>query len=386
MRPEPQPPSGHCHKAQPALPRVPGSAIPKLARWRLGILALCSVALGAEHHGRRFLGFESFDTWQRRPGASTNQVVLDSGVVSAGINWDEFVLSWNVETPAGTGAKFEARPVGVGPSQPFYVMGLWASDPAAGQPRESVRGQKDDVAEVQTDTLVLRKPAEAVEVRVTLTRTGAGLEPRLKFLGLSFLDSRVKPPLLAPNPAAWGRVLAVPERTQVIYPEGISSWCSPTSLSMLLAFWGTELGRPELTIEVPEVARAVHDPRWPGTGNWPFNTAFAGGFPGLRGYVTRLADVSELEDWVAAGVPVATSLSYNLLRGKLRTRDDGHIVVVRGFTDRGDVVVNDPGTGQEIRRTFPRANLVTAWAVSRNTVYLIYPTARPAPADRFGHW
>jgi hypothetical protein len=344
------------------------------------------VALGAEHHGRRFIGFESFETWQRSAGASPHQWSLSSGTLPAGIEWNELVLSWNVETPPGTGVQFEVRPVPGAADRPFYVMGLWASDPAADHPRESVRGQKDDLAEVQTDTLVLRRPADAVEVRVTLTGTGKGLDPRLKFLGLSFLDNRVKPAVLAPNPTAWGRELPVPERTQVIYPEGISFWCSPTSLSMLLAFWAAELHRPELALEVPAVARAVHDPKWPGTGNWAFNTAFAGSFPGLRGYVTRLADVSELDDWVAVGVPVATSLSYNLLRGKPRTRDDGHLVVVRGFTGNGDVIVNDPGTGKDIRRVFTRANLVTAWAVSRNTVYLVHPTDRPVPTDRFGHW
>jgi hypothetical protein len=134
------------------------------------------------------------------------------------------------------------------------------------------------------------------------------------------------------------------------------------------------------------VARAVHDPEWPGTGNWAFNTAFAGGFPGLRAYVTRLSDVSELEDWVLAGVPLAVSVSYNLLRGEPREREDGHLVVVRGFTAAGDVVVNDPGTSREIRRVFARPNLARAWAASGHTVYVVHPVDQALPADRFGHW
>ena len=57
-----------------------------------------------------------------------------------------------------------------------------------------------------------------------------------------------------------------------------------------------------------------------------------------------------------------------------------------GFTEKGDVIVNDPGTRQQIRRVYPRENLVKAWARSQNTVYLIYPQGANIPDDRFGHW
>jgi hypothetical protein len=61
-------------------------------------------------------------------------------------------------------------------------------------------------------------------------------------------------------------------------------------------------------------------------------------------------------------------------------------VVVRGFTAGGDVIVNDPGTGKEIRRVFARQALIHAWAVSNNTVYLLHPASLTPPNDRFGHW
>ena len=61
-------------------------------------------------------------------------------------------------------------------------------------------------------------------------------------------------------------------------------------------------------------------------------------------------------------------------------------MVCVGFTETGDVVINDPGTRQNVRKTFPRANLVNAWAYSHNTVYLLYPETAAVPPDRFGHW
>ena len=135
------------------------------------------------------------------------------------------------------------------------------------------------------------------------------------------------------------------------------------------------------------MAHEVRDPNWPGTGNWPFNTAYAGSFSGLRACVTRFSDVSELEDWIARGIPVIVSVAYTVLKGAPpRAGPDGHIIVCVGFTQDGDVIVNDPGTRQQIRRVFPRQNLVKAWAQSHNVVYLIYPEASRLPPDRFGHW
>jgi hypothetical protein len=61
-------------------------------------------------------------------------------------------------------------------------------------------------------------------------------------------------------------------------------------------------------------------------------------------------------------------------------------VVCVGFTESGDPVINDPGTSQNVRKIFPRANLVKAWAYSENTAYLIYPEGAEIPDDRFGHW
>jgi hypothetical protein len=168
------------------------------------------------------------------------------------------------------------------------------------------------------------------------------------------------------------------------YPNG-KVLCSPTTVSMLLTFWSQQLKRPDLDHDVPDVVAGVYDSNWHGTGNWPFNMAYAGSYPGLRAYVTRLTDVSELEDWIAQGIPVGLSLCYDRLRGK-GPGPNGHLVVCVGFTTNGDVVVNDPGTTLHVRKTFPRKNLIYAWSYSRNTVYLVYPEDAEVPKDRFGHW
>ena len=230
-----------------------------------------------------------------------------------------------------------------------------------------------------TDTLVLVRPARRAQVRLTIRGPVEGL----KFLACSFTDTRAVAVPDAPDRAAWGRTNDVPIRSQAEYPEGVKSWCSPASTSMLLAFWARELVRPELDADVREVAAGAHDPGWPGTGNWPFNMAFAGARPGLRACVARFDGLSGLEAWTKRGLPVAISVSYAMLKGAPRTEPgDGHLVVVCGFTPDGDVVVADPGVRRErVRRVFPRSDVARAWATSRRTVYLIWPEDRSVPLD-----
>ena len=161
--------------------------------------------------------------------------------------------------------------------------------------------------------------------------------------------------------------------------------CSPTAVSMVMAYWARQLRRPELDRDVPAIANAIYDPNWPGTGNWPFNTAYAGSFQGIRAYVTRLSDLSEVEDWVAAGIPVVLSVCADRLHRR-GPGPNGHLIVCVGITGTGDPVVNDPGVAVNIRRVYPRKDLIYAWAHSRNAVYLIYPEDSDIPNDRFGHW
>ena len=106
--------------------------------------------------------------------------------------------------------------------------------------------------------------------------------------------------------AAWGTVLDVPERSQMVYPNGGPVWCSPTSTSMVMAYWSERLGEPALNRPVPEVAAAVYDVVYRGNGNWPFNTAYAGR-DGLVAYVSRMSTLGQVERWIEAGVPVVAS-------------------------------------------------------------------------------
>jgi hypothetical protein len=379
---------------------------PALAATALALLACAALdstgvsAAEKSANPARFLAFRRFDNWTRAAGES-GSTVLASPSIDPGIPWDELIASWNASTPPGTGIKVEARGVYPDHATRFYTLGIWSSDPGLAafdrearptlHPRESVSGQKDGDGHVDTDTLSLKRPGAKLEVRITLDASG-DKTPDLRFLGLSFLDSRsARSADDAPKQSrAWGLTLEVPERAQGSYPHG-AVICSPTCTSMTLSYWSKEAGRPELDKDVPDVVQGVYDRARGGTGNWPFNTAYAGSFPGIRAYVTRFTSIAELEQWIEAGIPVVCSVSYDLLRGRpLSASESGHLVICVGFTKEGDVVLNDPALnpkrGLRVRTPYPRKQFEAGWAHSRNTVYLIYPESHKIPANKLKHW
>lgn len=354
-----------------------------------GALTLAVVALGftcnccaLDARGAQFIGFSSFEQFTKVAGNGVAETVFTSPVIQSRIETDELIASWNVRSRAAAYLKVEARAIYSDHATRYFQLGRWSSD-AAKFPRESVLNQRDADGDVATDTLTLTKPCRQLQVRLTLGGDD-NAKPELKFLGISLLDRKAAPPSLPPNRAAWGKLLPVPERSQMAYTGG-GVWCSPATVSMLMGFWSEKLNRAELNNDVPQIVGAIYDANWEGTGNWPFNTAFAGSFDGMRAYVTRMTDVSELEDWIERGIPVGLSVCYDRLRGKT-SGPNGHLVVCVGFTKDGDIILNDPGTSRNVRKVFPRKNLIHAWAYSKNAAYLVYPEKASPPKDRFGHW
>ena len=336
-----------------------------------------------ESRANSFVALKDFSSFARGVGTNAEEIVMTSPIIRAELEWNELIASWNVDAPSEAYLKFEVRPLYPEATSKFYSLAQWSSDGKTFS-RENLGPQRDGAGHVSTDTLILKQPCRRFQARITIGGKGRK-KCRVKFLGFSLSDTTATVAVLPPNRKAWGKTLDVPERSQMAYPNG-KVLCSPTTVSMMMTFWSKKLGRRELDHDVPEIVDAVYDLRWDGTGNWPFNMAYVGSFPGMRAYVSRFSDVSELEDWIASGIPVGLSLCYNRLRGRDNSPPSGHLIVCVGFTPEGDVIVNDPGTSKGVRKTFPRKNLINAWAYSHNAVYLIYPEGRKVPIDRFGHW
>jgi hypothetical protein len=172
----------------------------------------------------------------------------------------------------------------------------------------------------------------------------------------------------------------------MVYADGGEVWCSPTSTSMVLGYWGDN--PPDCSTRVHAAVNGVFDWLYDGHGNWPFNTAYAAtqsaGTTPLEGYVARFTGMNQIEDWIAAGVPVVISYAWKKsdLAGAPISSSNGHLAVIVGFNAAGNPVVNDPAAAkdEEVQRTYNRAELESLWLEhSGGTVYLIYPADWPVP-------
>ena len=83
------------------------------------------------------------------------------------------------------------------------------------------------------------------------------------------------------------------------------------------------------------LAADTYDHGYDGTGNWPFNTAYAAPLAGAA-FVTRLRSLREAERFVAAGIPVVASIAFGSgeLTGAPISATNGHLLVIVGFTAR----------------------------------------------------
>lgn len=324
-----------------------------------------------------------------------------SPLVFPGFAASQAVASWNATTPGGSWIQVDLRGItSAGNTTKWYVMGRWAADDTEFT-RTSVPGQRDADGTVDIDTFIATSGTglTAWQVRATLYRPAGGtVTPSLRSVGA--MASRLPDPSKYPTStplAALGTVLPVPQYSQELhigqYPQwdgGGEAWCSPTSTSMVVAYWGTgptpaDYAWVDPTYADPWVdyaARNTYDANYTGCGNWPFNTAYAGRF-GLDAFVTRMRSFNEVERFIAAGIPVIVSAAFK--KNEVPGADystGGHLMVIVGFTVSGDPVMNDPFAPDDasVRKVFGRAEFETAWRNSSGgTVYLIHPTSVPLP-------
>jgi hypothetical protein len=309
-----------------------------------------------------------------------------TGIVP-GLPFTEIIPSWNIDNAKNGSIRIEIRLSSKSASSYWYTMCDWSGD-KEWSPRQSVEGQKDEFGRVLTDTLRLANPGDRVDVRLTLKAKDVVSEaPSLKLLTLNFSDTRnTKVADSWPRSEHWGTVVDVPQRAQGNYPNG-KVLCSATSTSMLLWHWSKVLDKPELDRDVPEVEASVWDPVYKGAGNWPFNTAYFGSFPGMKACVSRFTGIQDLEAMVGSGIPVACSVSFDMLRGKpLSKGESGHLVLVVGFQEDGTPILNDPAFKESVRKTYPRQDFEKAWCYSHRTVYLMVPDDVEIPDDPRGIW
>ncbi|MEJ7635939.1 peptidase C39 family protein [Aeromicrobium sp.] len=319
---------------------------------------------------------------------------------STGFSARSLIPSWSIRTPAGTWAKVEVR------VRSGSTIGSWDSvaryaSATSHIKRTSYPTQADDLAKLSTDTILANS-----------TKTFSGWQMRVQLM--RHVTAETGPTLYAANGIAAsytartvgtsstsmtsGKELAVPQSSQMIhrgeYPQwggGGEAWCSPTSTSMVMRYFGHGPKPADYAWTsyadgfVDHAARYTYDYAYEGTGNWPFNTAYAAEHS-LDSFVTRLHTLRDAEAFIKAGIPLVASIAFSRggLDGAPISSSPGHLLVIRGFTAAGNVIVNDPAAAKNstVRRIYTRSQFERAWLRgSGGVVYVTRTTSRDLPSD-----
>ncbi|HZH79378.1 MAG TPA: peptidase C39 family protein [Archangium sp.] len=310
-----------------------------------------------------------------------------SPIMSAGFSFREAIASWEAETPTGTWIETQIRAQVGGVWTKWYNLGVWAADTSTVR-RHSVASQGDTNGYVGIDTLVISNKKAAgttYQVKVRLFSADGVAVPRVRASAVTVSTSPESSPAIFPgNSAHWNQVLAVPECSQMVYPDGGNVWCSPTSVAMVLRYWAGDTALGACETHVRTALGGVYDYTFRAYGNWPYNTAYAT-TKGHQAHVTRFTRLSQLEPWISAGVPVVLSIAWSKgqLTGASIESTAGHLLVLVGFDAAGNPIINDPAAPNDaaVQRTYLRSEFEPLWlSASAGTAYLIYPAGWSVPA------
>ena len=335
--------------------------------------------------------------------SGTTASTWTSAIFAPGFAFTELVASWNADTTATSLVEvdMQASPDGSYWTK-WYVMGEWTYDDTSFH-RTSVGLQGDNDGTVAIDTFIAGKvPMTSYRLRVTLTRAStADASPTVRALGA--MTSATPKKFTVPTARAYTGVAtlphAVPQFSQEIhagqfpqYDGGGEAWCSPTSTTMVLGYWGQYPTAADMAYipagyadpQVDYAARYTFDYHYNGTGNWPFNAAYAARY-GMDAFVTRLRSLDEAEAFIRAGIPLVASIAVdpNKLDGFLFKSSSGHLLVITGITADGNVMANDPASTSDatVPHVYDRGQFEDAWLNhSGGIVYVIHPASTPLPA------
>jgi hypothetical protein len=254
----------------------------------------------------------------------------------------EVIPSWNLVAPPETGVYFEVRvrDAAAGEWSPWLYIGYW------GKVRVARKIEEFDGGTSNTDNLTLKKPADAYQIRAIFQSFAAvgDATPALRRVAVVYsgvVKDDAERERLTWKPEVrddWAVDLKIPFRAQGDSTKALAGQiCSPTSVSMVMHHFGVD--RPTI-----ENALSIYDEDSGIFGNWGRAVARAGEL-GLDGWVTRFRNWDQVKATVAQGQPIICSIKAK--KGDFQgpyiyESTGGHLIVLRGLTPEGNVIVNDP--------------------------------------------
>ncbi len=293
-----------------------------------------------------------------------------SGPLRVRPRFGEALVGANIDLPEGTSAAVDIRVLNDRARfiSPWLRLAAWGDSippTHAAAAREFADARSGLSGKVNVDCFESSSSFDALEYRITASTR----EARIRRVSVVLTDTQAwvgRNPAWRPQNAI---TLDVPFRSQQTPDPTLSGrLCSPTSVAMVLAYQGVD-------VPVIDVARRAYDPVEYLYGNWPHNVQAAHTF-GAPATLARFDRWSDVERVLASGQPIIASIAAGLgeLRGAPYPKTGGHLIVLRGMTGHGDVLVNDPAVstaalGQLI---YLREDLTNVWMHhSHGTAYII---------------
>lgn len=307
-----------------------------------------------------------------RPNRYPAQQRWTSKTVETQFAFTELLPSWNVTVPDNSGVRWDVRvrDAKTGQWSPWLYIGYW------GRVTQDRRTTEFAGGEVEIDVLRLKSPADAFEVR----STGMSFDlptpklPTVRKVQAVYSRPLTENAIATPTTKPAAVDLALPFRPQGIEDKCISgSICSPTSVSMVLEWIG--INRP-----TQENALAIWDDDYSLFGNWNRAVQYAATL-GLESQLERFTTMDQVRARLAEGQPIIASINFEpgTFPSNVMNSTDGHLIVIRGFNEQGDLIVNDPASKDRGNGIIYKADeLANAWLV--NTGGVGYIIKRPQTA------
>lgn len=230
----------------------------------------------------------------------------------------------------------------------------------------------------EVDVFIAPAPVDRVRLRLRLRADRvAALLGSPWFVALSAWGGRAWDDRSDAAPRALGRVrLAVPAMSQMEEDAGIRHRiCSPTSLAMVLAYWGERA-------QVAALAAELFHPALDLYGVW-LAAIRAAGRRRVAGYLLRFPDWASAAWCLERGMPIIASVRYSAgeLTGAAVEATPGHLLVLTGY-EADAVLVNDPAApvAAAVPRRYRFAELCRVWLARAGVGYVLFkPEASGAP-------
>ena len=242
----------------------------------------------------------------------------------------------------------------------------WIATATLGPATFAPLASRCDGLECDIDVYAAAVPCESARLRVRLGAAppdALAQAPWLVTLSASSLAPAERTPLAAEAPR-----LAVPALCQLEAPSEIAPRiCSPTSVAMVLSYWGAP------TALVP-LAEEIFHPDTDRYGVWPAAIR-AAGRRGVAGYLLRFPDWPSAAWCLARGLPIIASIRYadGELTGAPLRETSGHLIVLTG-SERDHVLVNDPvaPTAADVPRRYRLDDVQRVWLDRTAIGYVLF--------------